>query len=262
MTMPNDPTPEQTDADTVPEDSPATEPAEAEHPAAEPAEPTEAGEPAAPAPVKPARKSAAPRSADRGTAAPATAGAGAPRTGKAVALTVIVALLAVAAAVSTYFALDYRGQARDLQQSAADRARAEEIAGKYGVGASTLDFNDLAPWLRSMKDGVSDELAKKMDGIAETMRQVVTAVRLQSTGKLVVTKVTDEANGVYKVATVVDMSATSVQAPQGTVTTTAYVITVDRNQDWKITDYGNSLGNTPVPVGGAAPAPAQPVPSP
>ncbi|MDP0399672.1 hypothetical protein [Tsukamurella strandjordii] len=257
MTMPNDPTPEQTDADTVPEDSPATEPAEAEDQAAEPADTdlTEADEPAAAAPVKPARKPAAPRNADSETA-------GAPRTGKAVALTVIVALLAVAAAVSTYFALDYRGQARDLQQSAADRARAEEIAGKYGVGASTLDFNDLAPWLRSMKDGVSDELAKKMDGIAETMRQVVTAVRLQSTGKLVVTKVTDEANGVYKVATVVDMSATSVQAPQGTVTTTAYVITVDRNQDWKITDYGNSLGNTPVPVGGAAPAPAQPVPSP
>ncbi|ADG80747.1 Mce-associated membrane protein OS=Tsukamurella paurometabola (strain ATCC 8368 / DSM / CCUG 35730 / CIP 100753 / JCM 10117 / KCTC 9821 / NBRC 16120 / NCIMB 702349 / NCTC 13040) OX=521096 GN=Tpau_4178 PE=4 SV=1 [Tsukamurella paurometabola] len=200
---------------------------------------------------------------------PAEPAVAAPGTTRAVALTLVITLLAVAAGVATFFALHYRGQVNDMEQAAADRARAEDIAGKYGVNAATVDFNDIAPWLQNLKSGVTDQVAKRVDGAAEVMRMVVVPVRLQSKGKLVGTKVSDEANGVYKVMVVIDTDATSLQAPQGTTTTTAYTITVDSNQNWLMSDIGNALSGgsgqgsgTSAPTGAPTPPAEAPAPNP
>lgn len=186
-----------------------------------------------------------------------------PSSTKAVVLTVLVMLLVIAAGTSGYFAVKYRGEVRSMQQADTDRARAEDIAGKYAVNAATMDFNDLAPWLKAMKTGVSDDLSKKYDGVAELVRQVMVPLRMQSTGTLLLAKVTAEVNGVYEVTSVIEVSAKSLQAAQGTQTTSAYKVSVDRNQNWLITSAGDSTSNTPLPSGSTPTVPQeQPVPAP
>ncbi|WP_019201575.1 hypothetical protein [Tsukamurella sp. 1534] len=205
------------------------------------------------------------RAPARAAAEPARAAA--PSSTRTVALTVVVTLLAILAGVSTFFAFRYHGELRDTQQAAADRTHAEDVAGKYATSVSSPNYNDLAPWLSALKANASEDVAKRFDAIAETMRQILVPMRYVATGsKLVVTKVTNEADGTYKVTAVVEVSATTVVAPQGTVATTAYDITVDRDQDWKITDVGTQAGGFPgtgAAPGGATPSsPAAPAPAP
>ncbi|KXO93441.1 hypothetical protein ACFWXB_16040 [Tsukamurella tyrosinosolvens] len=176
-------------------------------------------------------------------------------TGTAV-LTVAATALVSAAATSTYFAVDYHGKVRTIEQSAADRYRAESIAGTYAASASTVDFDDIAPWLAAIKKGVTDQVAKRFDGVAETMRQVVVPLRVKAKGTLVGAKVTEEVDGVYRVMAVVDVVATSLQAPQATTTTSAFTIVVDRNQNWLMSDVGNSLAATTTDSSSSASTPS------
>lgn len=183
-----------------------------------------------------------------------------PATRSTVALTLVITLLTVAAMAAGFLAFRFHGQTQDLQRANADRARAEDIAGKYGVAAATLSYQDLAPWLKGLRTGVSDELATRWDGVAETLRQVLVPLQLESTGSLISAKVNGEAKGVYQVVTVVDVAAKSVQAPQGTVTTSAYTMSVDSNLDWKITAVGNPTSGSALPIPGGI-APTTPAPS-
>ncbi|WP_434158963.1 hypothetical protein C5142_23185 [Rhodococcus sp. BGS-1C] len=41
------------------------------------------------------------------------------------------------------------------------------------------------------------------------------------------------------------VTSTSAQTPQGTATTVTYALTIDKNNDWKITDVGGLEGALP-----------------
>lgn len=150
------------------------------------------------------------------------------------ATVVVVALVAV----SVLLYLQTRTLDRERQE-AADRARAEQIASDYAVKAATMDYRDLTPWLNGVKAGVTPELAKKYDSILDLMREVVTPLRLTSSGRASFAKTTSEVNGIYQVKVAVDVSSQNIQAPQGTISTSTYSVSLDRNRDWIITEAGD-----------------------
>ncbi|MET9326169.1 hypothetical protein [Tsukamurella sp. NPDC003166] len=171
---------------------------------------------------------------------------------RTVLTTVVVIALIV---VSVLLVLQTRtlGSERD---AAADRARAEQIASDYAVKAATMDYRDLTPWLNGVKEGTTPELSKKFDAIVDLMREVLTPLRLTSTGKASFAKTTSEVNGIYQVKVAVDVSSQNVQAPQGTVTTSTYSVTLDRNRSWVITEAGDPANPSAVlsGIGGTSPS--------
>ena len=153
--------------------------------------------------------------------------------------TVLATVIVVAlVAVSVLLYLQTRTLDRERQE-AADRARAEQIASDYAVKAATMDYRDLTPWLNGVKAGVTPELAKKYDSILDLMREVVTPLRLTSSGRASFAKTTSEVNGIYQVKVAVDVSSQNIQAPQGTISTSTYSVSLDRNRDWIITEAGD-----------------------
>lgn len=169
------------------------------------------------------------------------------------ATVVVVALVAVS--VLLYL------QTRTLdteRQEAADRARAEQIASDYAVKAATMDYRDLTPWINGVKAGTTPELAKKYDSILDLMREVVTPLRLTSTGRASFAKTTSEVNGIYQVKVAVDVSTQNVQAPQGTVSTSTYSVSLDKNRSWVITEAGDPANPNAVlsGIGGAGTTPS------
>lgn len=235
----------------------------------EPAEASEAK--AAPAPTRrtdAAPKAKAPKETERrvagGSAAAERAPSGTLRT--VLATVVVVALIVVS--VLLYLQTRTLGAER---QAAADRARAEQIASDYAVKAATMDYRDLTPWLNAVKAGTTPELSKKFDSIVDVMREVITPLRLTSSGKASFAKTTSEVNGIYQVKVAVDVSTQNIQAPQGTISTSTYSVSLDRNRAWVITEAGDpanpsavlsGIGGATTPAApstsGAAPAPATP----
>ena len=166
---------------------------------------------------------------------------------------VVVALVAVS--VLLYL------QTRALdgeRQEASDRARAEQIASDYAVKAATIDYRDLTPWINGLKAGATPELAKKFDSILDVMREIVTPLRITATGKASFAKTTSEVNGIYQVKVAVDVSTQNIQAPQGTLSTSTYSVSLDRNRDWIITEAGDPANPNAVlsGLGGTGTAPS------
>ncbi|MCS3779229.1 hypothetical protein [Tsukamurella ocularis] len=172
-------------------------------------------------------------------------------------LATVVVVALIVASVLLYLQTRTLGTER---QEAADRARAEQIASDYAVKAATMDYRDLTPWLNGVKAGVTPELAKKFDSILDLMREVVTPLRLTSTGRASFAKTTSEVNGIYQVKVAVDVSSQNVQAPQGTVSTSTYSVSLDRNRDWIITEAGDPANPNAVlsGVGGGSAPTANP----
>ncbi|MXP20541.1 hypothetical protein GIY30_04105 [Gordonia sp. HNM0687] len=179
-------------------------------------------------------------------------------------------IVALVAALGTFIYRDMsaRSDLDAMTSEAADSATAEDVAGRYAVSAATLDYQDLTPWIAAMKDGVSPELQKKYDVIGQAMEQIITPLRMQTTAELVLAK-TQEVNGdMFRVDAVVDVDTKSVQTPDGGSAVAVYTVTLDRSQNWLITEVGDPTGAIPGGLGEAAPdsgapesAPA-PAPSP
>lgn len=214
-------------------------------------EPTdEAAEPAQPAQESPSDRAAT--KADKVVSAPkprarsispdrtvADAAAGRARSGT---LRTVLATVVVVALVVVSVLLYLQTRALDSErQAAADRARAEQIASAYAVKSATMDYRDLTPWLNAVKAGTTPELAKKFDSIVDLIREVVTPLRLTSTGKASFATTTSEVNGIYEVKVAVDISTQNIQTPQGSDNTSVYSISIDKNRDWVITATGDPV---------------------
>lgn len=121
---------------------------------------------------------------------------------------------------------------------AADNRHAENVAMTYALGASTIDFHDVKGWLTRLKAGTSPELSAKFDATAPQLEQIL--LPLQWTSKAVPQSatVTSETGGVYKVNAYLTVNSTSVQTPDGAPSTVTYSVTIDRNNNWTITDVG------------------------
>lgn len=174
-------------------------------------------------------------------------------------LRTVLATVVVVALVAVSVLLYLQTRALDGErQEASDRARAEQIASDYAVKAATIDYRDLTPWINGLKAGATPELAKKFDSILDVMREIVTPLRITATGKASFAKTTSEVNGIYQVKVAVDVSTQNIQAPQGTLSTSTYSVSLDRNRDWIITEAGDPANPNAVlsGLGGTGTAPS------
>ncbi|MEU1981081.1 hypothetical protein [Nocardia sp. NPDC019395] len=121
---------------------------------------------------------------------------------------------------------------------AADNRQAESIAMTYALGASTIDFHDIKGWLTRLGAGTSPELSAKFDATAPQLEQILLPLQWTSEATPQSATVISESGGVYKVNAYLTVNSTSVQTPDGAPSTVTYSVTIDRNNNWTITDVG------------------------
>lgn len=172
-------------------------------------------------------------------------------------------LIVLVAALGVFVVRDIsaRKDLNALRADVADRTAAENVAGRYAVNAATLDYRDLTPWIANMKKGVSPDLRKQYDLIGQTMDQVLTPLRMQTSADLIVAKTVSTSGDVFRVQAVVDVNTKSVQTPNGSNTTATYTLTLDRSKDWMITSVGDPTSAIPQAIGGATTTPAASAPA-
>ncbi|MGC5027020.1 hypothetical protein ACLQ3K_19915 [Tsukamurella sp. DT100] len=139
---------------------------------------------------------------------------------------------------------DTRAELATTQQAAADDAKAEDVAGKYAIGSSTFDYRDLTPWRTAITTGVSPALKAKLEATAGAMNQLLQPLQWVSKGTDPVAVVTSRSDSTYKVAVFVTVTANNVQATAGRELLTRYDVTLDKAQNWLITDVGGTAGPT------------------
>ncbi|MGW0053673.1 hypothetical protein A5780_27795 [Nocardia sp. 852002-20019_SCH5090214] len=159
------------------------------------------------------------------------------RLSTAVTTAVIVALLAVGIVFGCLY-FSARSTLSDRDAAAAGDKHAEDIASKYAVGASTIDYHDVKSWIERLKAGTTTQLAAKFDATAPQLEQILLPLQWTSKATPLSAAVTSESDGIYKVNAYLDVTSTSAQTPDGGRTTVTYSLTIDRNADWKITDVG------------------------
>lgn len=150
---------------------------------------------------------------------------------------VIIALL-VLSIVFGWLYFSARSTIADTNARTADDKHAQDIASKYAVGASTIDYHDVKGWIARLKDGTSPQLSAKFDATAPQLEQILLPLQWTSKATPLSAAVTSESGGIYKVNAYLNVNSTSAQTPDGAQTTVTYSLTIDRDSGWKITDVG------------------------
>ncbi|MFE1594415.1 hypothetical protein [Nocardia sp. NPDC058705] len=158
----------------------------------------------------------------------------------------VIAVLAIVAVVLGVLLGSARSEISDMNDQAADNAKAEQIAVDYAVGSASLNYQDVDAWVAKLKAGTSPELSAKFDATGAKLEQIIVPLKWTSTATPITAKVLSREDGVYKVAAFVDVSTTNAQNPDGLRNTVTYNITVDSGKDWKITDVGSADGALPL----------------
>jgi Mce-associated membrane protein len=148
-------------------------------------------------------------------------------------------LIATGAFASLYFRVQHDISARDAR--AAEDRHAQQIATDYALGASTIDYRDTKTWFNKLKADTTAQLAAKFDASAPQLEQILQPLQWTSKATPITSTVMSESGGVYQVSAFLNVNSTSVQTPQGGITTVAYTVTVDKNAGWKITQVGGGL---------------------
>ena len=164
--------------------------------------------------------------------------------GRGSAVLLAVASVAVIASVALGGMWTHRGS--ELQadrQDREDRHTAETIGGEYAVGAAQFDFRGLEPWAQALKNGTADSLDARFDIAVKTLSPLLKQIQWVQTAKLLAAKTTDVRDGRHFVVQVfVSTHMTSTQSPEGMTTVTPYTVTLDRGDDWRITDVAGIAG--------------------
>ncbi|WP_232283200.1 hypothetical protein [Gordonia alkanivorans] len=158
----------------------------------------------------------------------------------------VVAVTAVAIAFAALY-FSARADISAEQRRAADTSHAERIAADYATGAATIQYSDMGGWLNRLKANTTPQLANKFDATAPKLDEILAPLKWSSTASPIAAKVISESNGIYKVNVFLTVNSTNSQSPDGGQTTVTYSITLDRNNDWKITDVGGIDGALPGP---------------
>ena len=127
-------------------------------------------------------------------------------------------------------------EARGQVASSQYEKRAEQVAMDYAVGSATLDYRDMAAWRSRLTANTSPELTKQLTQVAPTIEQIIVQTKTVATATPAAAAVRSEKNGVYVVAAAVNASTTNTQSPNGAESVAVYVVTVDKNAGWVITD--------------------------
>lgn len=149
-----------------------------------------------------------------------------------------IAVLLIATVTLAILYASARGTIADGEAQVADEQRAEQIAADYALGASTIDYRDVAAWFTRLKEGTAAPLAAKFDATGPQLEQILLPLQWTSTATPLSATVVSESGGVFKVNAYLTVDSTSVQNPDGVQTTVTYSLTIDRNSEWQITDVG------------------------
>ncbi|AYA26329.1 hypothetical protein C6369_018950 [Rhodococcus rhodochrous] len=171
----------------------------------------------------------------------------------------VVTVLAVVAAVTfgVLWATDDSSEQLQALQSRLDtEAEAEAVASDYALSVSEVDFRDLDAWRAALTDGVSEQLAPKLEGAVDVVAPWLTQMEYTADARLIAAEVASNDGDTFVVQVFVDMISTSKQTPDGVAATATYTVTMDRASDWTITDVGGVGTGLPGGTGEPEPAPA------
>lgn len=157
---------------------------------------------------------------------------------RALLLAALVTSLAAAVVVMAWLYLGARNQVNADARQAADNSHAEQIALHYAVDAAVMDFQKMDVWKKNLVQGTTPQLTDKLTKAATAMEQILAPLQWTSTAKPLAAKVRSNANGVYVVDAFVSVMTKTVQAPDSLQSTATYAVTIDRNQNWQISDVG------------------------
>ena len=150
----------------------------------------------------------------------------------------------------------------DMKAASADKAHAEQVALDYSTGAAEMSYEDTQGWLKRLTANTTPELGTRLRNAAGQMEQLLRPLQWSSTSSPISAKVTSVEGDTYKVDAFVGITTKNVQTPaDGIETTATYKLTIDKDQDWKITAITSN--GTNLDADGAAPAdgaPAAPQP--
>ncbi|MBJ8342133.1 hypothetical protein JGU71_24905 [Antrihabitans sp. YC3-6] len=134
---------------------------------------------------------------------------------------------------------------RNRDAKSSDDQHAEQVATDYAIGASNIDYKDADAWLLRLKAGTTPELANKFDATGPKLQELLIPLQWTSSAAPIEAAIASETGGIYVVNVFLNVTSTSAQTPSGAQTTVTYNVTVDRNNDWKITDVGGMDGALP-----------------
>jgi Mce-associated membrane protein len=167
----------------------------------------------------------------------------------------ILVTLAVVAAIAVIAVLSWqlvaaRSEVDDLNAASADRTKAEQVALDYATGAAQMSFENPDDWRSRLTKGTTPELGDRLDKASTSMEQLIKPLQWSSTAQPISAKVESESGGVYQVQAFVNVFTKNAQAPDGIESTATYKMTIDKNNDWVITDIsgiGSNLGGQAAP---------------
>ncbi|BBX00051.1 hypothetical protein BST36_23535 [Mycolicibacterium moriokaense] len=157
---------------------------------------------------------------------------------RALVLAAVIVVLVGAVGVLAWLYIGVRGQLAAQARETSNNNHAEEVALDYAVNAANMDFRDLNAWKTKLVSGTSPELKDKLTEAADSMEQILVPLQWNSTAKPLAAKARTDVNGIVVVDAFVNVLTKTMQAPDGLQSTATYSITLDRNNNWQITDVG------------------------
>jgi Mce-associated membrane protein len=157
---------------------------------------------------------------------------------RSLVIAAVIALLVCAVAVLAWLYVGAQNRLDKQAQQAQSEARAEQVALDYAVNAAAMDFKDMNAWKAKLVAGTSPELAEKLGDAATSMEQILVPLQWTSSAQPLTAKVRSHVDGVYVVDSFVSVLTKTTQAPEGLQSTATYSVTINRDNNWQITDVG------------------------
>lgn len=141
-----------------------------------------------------------------------------------------------------------RANLSDAREAADARKHAEQVSIDYAKGAADMDYKDLPAWSNRLTANTTPALKKKLTEAATSMEQIIVPLQWVSTPTPIAAAVRSEHDGVFVVNCFVSVVTKNIQAPNGIQSTATYTVTLNKNDNWVITDVGGvdsatKLGN-------------------
>ncbi|BBB43421.1 hypothetical protein [Mycobacteroides abscessus] len=125
-----------------------------------------------------------------------------------------------------------------LHEDIDSRHHAEQVALDYAKGAADMNYKDIPGWTKRLTANTSPELTKKLKEAAAAMEQIIVPLQWVSTPAPIAAVTRSEHDGVYVVNCFVSVTTKNAQAPDGIMSTATYTVTINKNDNWVITDVG------------------------
>lgn len=125
-----------------------------------------------------------------------------------------------------------------VKEDADSRQHAEQVALDYAKGAADMNFKDIPGWTKRLTANTSPELTKKLKEASGSMEQIIVPLQWVSTPTPIAAITRSEHDGVFVVNAFISVMTKNAQAPDGIQSTATYTVTVNKNDNWIITDVG------------------------